>query len=328
MADQNENIPATIDRDPELNAIIARIGKKIEAESDARRVAEEIRAEIAPEGEPPAQQGWLPMCPMPTDLCRVSPFFPMARDELANRDFIRNMVITKSSWGEIRYTGPRLSTHEEDALAALLAILDDGEKRECTEVDNKTTYAYQGSFRPILKLMGIQKANQAEYKRVMESFKLLVVAGMELLIQNRTTRGKSKTKRTIFTNMLSFADWIEETNEVRFVVNPYFYECFGKGQYTLLDIEARNRLNSPTAKALYRFTSSHRGDNWDGHYMTLAPSLNLNLQQPPYEIKKRIKGAVAEMIRKGLLLSRSKLDKNMVSLYRPGVAARKKRQLK
>lgn len=54
----------------------------------------------------------------------MQPLFPMRNNELGERRFLRNYIITSANWGEIRYTGPQLSIYEEDSLMALLAVLD------------------------------------------------------------------------------------------------------------------------------------------------------------------------------------------------------------
>jgi hypothetical protein len=118
-----ENVPKDIAK------IIKRLKVKADIRAQALDTAGEIQKEIAPDGKLAPEQMWTPIAPMPTDMCRVSPFFPMARQKLGDRPFIRDMVITSSSWGEIKYTGPKLSTYEEDVLMALLSILDQASHR-------------------------------------------------------------------------------------------------------------------------------------------------------------------------------------------------------
>jgi hypothetical protein len=286
--------------------------------------ATEIREIITPQGEPQPQQGFLACCPMPTDLCRVSPFFPMSTQDMPHRDFIRDMVITSNSWGEIRYTGPRLSTYEEDVLVALLALLNEIKHRQHGEVEGRSTYVYKGPVRPIMTLMGIKRPNQDEYKKVISALKLMAVAGMDLCIQKRTTRGKSKTESTTMTNMLSMVKWDEKEKVLTVAVNPFFYETYMAGTVTLLDVVARSKLKTPSGKCLYRFMQSHREEKWSGHYLTLGASLNLDLEQKPAIIKRRIEGALSDMKRSGLLAVGSKLDGDLVKLHRPPIKPRKR----
>lgn len=321
-----KNLPFKPTGDPELDQLmlwgIEQGNKSIS--DQAREAADEIQKTIAPKGEIPPQQGFLACCPMPTDLCRVSPFFPMSKEDMPKRDFIRDMVITTNSWGEIRYTGPRLSTYEEDVLVALLALLNEIKHRQRGEFEGKSTYMYKGPVRPILTLMGIKKPNKDEYKKVLSALELMTVAGMKLCIQKRTTRGKSKTESTDITNILSRAKWDDKTKTLTVVVNPFFYETYMAGTVTLLDVVARSKLKTPSGKCLYRFMQSHREDKWNGHYMTLGASLNLNLTQEAYAIKRRINGAIADMKKAGLLATGSKLDGDLVKLQRPSVKPRKK----
>lgn len=90
-------------RDVQEKAIGAYLGT---VEREAQRCAAAILEEIAPEGKAQPQQMWAPCAPMPSDMCRVSPFFPLSKPEMKTREYVRDVIITKSSWGEIRYRGP------------------------------------------------------------------------------------------------------------------------------------------------------------------------------------------------------------------------------
>ena len=86
-------------------------------------------------------------CGYPTSIARVSPFFPMNNLEKGRRDalmrdpditsrekgsiaasgaFFFKEPISSGPWGNILYTGPKLSVEEEDVLMALLAIIESG----------------------------------------------------------------------------------------------------------------------------------------------------------------------------------------------------------
>jgi hypothetical protein len=274
----------------------------------AKEAAEEIKKQIAPKNDQPVlQQMWLPCAPMPTDLCRASPFFPIARQNLGQRDFIEDMVIATSSWGEILYTGPRLSTYEEDVLSAVLAILDQIEHRKNTDEDGRYTYTYQGPLRPILKLVlpGTKKFGKTNYKKVLRALKLMAATAIELRIKKG-----SKISTIEIVNILSRAKWDEDKKELTVTVNPFFYECYARGSVTLLDVLQRSKLRSPVAKSLYRFAMSHRNDVWKGHFLTLAAALNLDLEQPQKEIKRRIKRAIKTLAGHKLLTVDSGIPRN------------------
>lgn len=284
---------------------------------EARRVAAEVKAAVAPAGQLPLQQGWLPCAPLPTDLCRVSPFFPLRQRDMRERPFIRDLVITSTSWGEIRYSGPKLSTYEEDVLLAVLALLDT--KRQVTQVEGRSTYTYRGPLLPILRLMGYKKrGGKADYKRVLEALKLLSNAVVELTVYRRTTRGKRKVALIDVSNIVIHAQWKKDQKELSVTINPYFYECFMAGRVTLLQVVERARLNSPVAKALYRFLESHREVSWRSHLQTLASALNLDRDQPRYQLRRLIKQAISELKRHGLLADASGFDSpDIVYLVRP-----------
>ncbi len=291
-------------KDRELKTMLQRMNEKMKDEdiaNQARETAKDIQKEIAPDKKFPPEQIWMPFCPMPTDMCRVSPFFPMQTQKLGERKFIQDMVITSSAWGEILYTGPKLSTYEEDALMAVLAILDDIKNRQISAVEEKKTYTYRGSLLPVLKLMGLSSGS-ANYKRVIKSLEMMTVAGVKLIIyKGSSKKGKRKLKESIMSNMLAVARWDDKKKELTVTVNPYFYECYIAGSITLLDVLHRSKMKSPIAKSLYRFIQSHRDNIWQGHYLTLASGLNLDRNQLDKTIKRYIKKAITELIQNKIL---------------------------
>ncbi len=306
-------------RDSELNAIIKRMNEKVIDISDhAQETAEKIQNEIAPDKKPPPEQMWMPFCPIPTDMCRVSPFFPVARQKLGDRPYIRDMVITSSSWGEIKYTGPKLSTYEEDILMAILAILDTAKNRQLEETEGKKTYIYKGHISPLLKLASLSDG-KANYERFRGACEFLLSSVVKLYIFKRTPKGKKKLVPINMGNIFTWYEWNDESKEVTIVVNPYFYECYIAKSVTLIDIIRRAKLNSPIAKALYRFMQSHRDNVWQGHFFTLASALNLDRNQPDYTLRRLIKRAITELIKYKCLSKKSGFvegKKDVVKLVR------------
>jgi hypothetical protein len=291
---------------------------KLQIEDDARAAAA-IREAVAPGGKLPPQQMWAPCAPMPTDMCRVSPFFPLRQQDMKERSFIRGMVITSNSWGEIKYTGPKLSTYEEDVLLAVLALLDSNKNRHVEEVEGKSTYTYRGPLLPVLRLMGYtgKGYGQTNYRRVLSALELMLSAVIRMEILGRTTRGKRKSRIIDMTNMLAHAKWHEELKELVVTFNPYFYEQYIAGTVALIDVLERAKLKSPIAKSLMRFMQSHRSEAWGpAHFLTLARALNLDLEQPPREIRRLLKGAIAELLKTGWLSTGGFESKDLVSLSR------------
>lgn len=321
-------------KDPELRATLKKIlDRAIDKDlgAQAKEAAREIREEIAPGGKQPPEQMWIPCAPMPTDMCRVSPFFPMARQKLDEWLYVRDLVITDSSWGKIKYTGPKLSTYDEDVLMAVLAILDQINRRRTTEVGGRTTYTYRGPLLPILRLMGYNKFGTTNYKRVLASLERMTGAVVKLEIYQRTTRGKRKVARWQIVNILSGSDWDERKKILTVTVNPFFYEQYAAGTVTLLDMAWRVKLKSPIAKSLQRFMQSHRDDRWNGHFLTLAAALNLDLELPAYELRRRIKVAIRELIKHKFLMPESGFladSKDVVHLLRCSEAKTRRKTAK
>jgi len=274
---------------------IEALRKQTTVEDHAKTIAAEVHADIAPGGKLPPEQGWLSFAPVPSDLCRVSPFFPMNPRQMGQREYIRGMVIASNAWGEVTYTGPKLSTFEEDVLLAVLALL---KAVEPEEVEGKHVWTYSGPLRPILTVMGHKTTGKRNYERVKSALELLTGAVVKL----QTKRG-----RWAISSILSGADGDDKAATVAVAVNPYFAEMYAAGAVNLLDLAKRAELSRPVSKALHRFATSHRGD-WRGHFLTLAAAINLDLDNPQKELRRQIKQAMAELRKVGVLSARSKFS--------------------
>jgi len=295
----NEPKPIT---DP-LKACMARIEAKragLPMEDHAKQVAAEVHAEVAPAGVLPPEQGWLNFAPVPSDLCRVSPFFPMNPQQMGKREAFRGMVIARNAWGEVTYSGFKLSTFEEDVLMAILALLKTVEPEE----DGKTVWTYAGPLRPILVAMGYKTTGKRNYERVKAALELLAGA----VVKVQTKKGKWS-----ISSMLAGAVGEDKSATVSVTVNPYFAEMYAAGAVNLLDLAKRAELSRPVSKALHRFATSHRSD-WRGHFLTLAAAINLDMEQPQKQLRRQIKLAMTELRKAGVLAARSKFAGDVVTL--------------
>lgn len=285
-----------------LQAVIARIeakrGKSVE--EHAKNVAAEVHAEIAPAGKLPPEQGWMSFAPMPTDMCRVSPFFPMNPRQMEKREYIDGMVIASNAWGDVKYSGPKLSTFEEDVLLAVLALLKAVEPTG----EDKSAWTYDGALRPILVAMGIKRTGGDNYRRVRDALRRLAGAVVEI----RTKRG-----RWTMSSMISWAGGDEKSSDLTVTVNPYFAELYAAGSVNLLDLAKRAELSRPVSKALHRFATSHRGD-WRGHFLTLAAAINLDMDQPQKQLRRLIRQGMTELRKVGVLTTKSKFAGDVVTL--------------
>jgi len=276
---------------------------------EATDQAAAIRAEVAA-ATGPDQTTLAAWCGYPTDLTRCSPFFPLNVKELGHREFLRAYLVTSAGWGEIKYTGPKLSTYEEDALMALLAALDGvSNRRTVTENEGRKTYTYRGPALPLLRLLGYAKPGEDAYKRLIEALKLLTVAGVELSIASgKTKKGNKRPARiTSMSAMLANVHWDDKKKELTATVNPFFYETYYAGAVTLVDVAKRVALKGVIAKALYRFVQSHRQNPvFEGHFLTLADALNMDRKQPTKNTRRLLKTAISELIRQGILTQKSR----------------------
>lgn len=309
---------ALIKMDPDLRISFIRSFRVRLARRDeeAKIQGEEIRQAIMPGGQPPPEQLRFSFSPFPTQLTRTSPFFPLSTQEMANREFMRDMVIASHSWGTLTYSGPKLSVYEEDYLMILLALLCDANARiEEAGVEGETTYTYNGNIRQILKLKGIENPGANYYKLVIDAFTLLSGASFKLTTK-KPGKGKREAETTYVNNILSNFVYKHGSGDIKVSVNPYFYQTYGQGMVTWLDVQIRSRLKNPHSKALYRFIMSHRDDLWEGPLLTLAASANIDLNLPKFKIRERLKKAIGELIEVGVLIDKSKINADLVELWR------------
>lgn len=290
---------------------------------EATAQAEEIKQEVATaiKAAPQEQASLAQWCGFPTDMTRCSPFFPLNVKGLGERRFLEDFIITSANWGEIKYTGPQLSIYEEDAIMALLAILEDvGTYRQVSEAEGRKTYSYKGPMLPLLRLLGYARPGKDAYKRLVAALKRLMSAVLELSISaGKTKSGRKRPPRRIYlSNMLSGVHWNEDTKELTATINPFFYETYLAGRVTLIDVAKRMRLKGLNAKALYRFVQSQRQNPvFVGHFLTLADALNMDREQPTKKTRQLLKTAIGELVRQGVLMKKSGfVDTDIIKLER------------
>lgn len=186
-------------------------------------------------------------------------------------------------------------------------MIDAMKHKVTAEFEGKTTYIYKGPVLPILKLMGLKKSGPT-YKRVKDAIIRMTNASIQLY--------NSKNKKWKVNNLLINAEGDDNEQELSITVNPYFYETYIAGSVTLLDVILRSEFSSPIAKTLFRFIQSHRDDRWSGHFLTLSASLNLDIEQPPKQIRRQLKNAITSLKNKGVLSNGSGLKNDIVTLLR------------
>lgn len=299
---------------------------------DAARAGAEIREAIISDGVAPAKQAALPgispLAHYPTEMTRTSPFFPVSRTQRAAVEgvYIRDMAIAAGPWGEILYTGPKLTVYDEDILVGLLALLSDPVQRlveqvqtktkteggELVQEETRTTFMFKGHLRQLLmvSLGGRRHPSKKDYENATSSLKRLAGAVMELRLnqKDQTKGGKVRTFRKKYIhNILSAVDHDEYTNEIAIAINPYFYETFADKHVTYFDVMVRKNLDGHVAKALYRFLRSQTpkagGEVYHGSPTTLALVINLDSSLRPKAINQNLKRGLSELERVGIIMT-------------------------
>ena len=344
QAELAENMPQLLDAIEKGSSVagawLASWRSKRSVADEAREQAEELQREVAAavEAAGPEQASIAQWCGFPTDMTRCSPFFPMNVKELGQRRYLERFLITSASWGEIHYSGPQLSTYEEDILMVILAILDKntpyktfeygtyedviccpGDSKEVLDNARKT-FAYHGPVLPILKMLGYSKPNKKDYQRLINSLERMETTALRISISTgKTKSGRRREPRKIqITNMLSAVLWDEKKKELFVAVNPFFYETYLAGRVTFMDVAKRMELKGVIAKALYRFVQSQRQNPiFVGHFLTLADALNMDREQPAYQLRRQLKTAINELVRQGVLVKKSGfVDTDLLKLNR------------
>ena len=329
-----KDVPVKIN--PEIKAILERVMERAgsEVQTEAVKQASEAREMVAPGGKvPPVQESLFKWAGFPTDMTRVSPFFPLNVKDLKDRPFLKGLLITAAHWGEITYTGPKLSTYEEDSLLVLLACLEmvSRHRSETTDKDGRKTYTYRGPALPLLRALGYKQPSAKDYKRLIDSLRLLTVAGVDLRVSARPKNGKQKEARyTSMSAMLANVSWDNKDKILSATINPFFYEAYLAGTVTLMDVAKRMSLSGTIARSLYRFVQSHRANPvFSGHFLTLAQVLNMDTEQPGRKLRELLKKAISELIKNGILTKKSKfISQNIIQLHRSEEALPSKRSAK
>lgn len=281
-------------------------------EEHAKVVAREVQEELFPQGKPPQEQARLPFAPLPSEMARCSPFFPLDKKSLGARPHLEKFVITKGPWGEITFTGQKLSTYDESVLLAVLALIDGQRDKEIEDVQGRPANAYSGPVLPILKLMGLTDG-KANYARLIQSLDLLQACQIKL---------QTKKKIHGVGALVQYYSYEPGSHEIRIVLSPYFREMFSAGRVALLDVVKRASLPGEVSKALFRFIESHRARAWEGHVLTLAAALNLDLELESKRLRERIRKAIGELVKLKSLGRGSGIKGDIASLMPPKAGIR------
>lgn len=221
---------------------------------------------------------------MPTEMARTSPFFPMNRKDAKDRPIYQNFVI-ENSWGRITVSGPRLSIYDESVLLSLL-ILARRHKSEC----------FQTTYSELCDLMNVSRGANP-YQAISDSLKRLAGAVVDTELYDSTN--KKKVIESVTGVMVTHVRQQEKTSNIEVEISRYFLALYGANLATALNVDKRAKLKGDTAKALYRFIETHRQSNVPFGLLTLCHGINYNTDQPLFEIRRKIRAALAELKKQG-----------------------------
>lgn len=249
------------------------------------------------------------LAPLPTDFTRIGPFFPSEIKEFGEKTqkvfFAEKITLVKNSWGELTYTGPRLTVSHEDLFLVILAAITSPDKRKAATVDGFPTYKYCGSMRELLVAKGIKNPTKTDYD---QAFTLL-----ENMSSASISYRSSTNKCRAFEAMVS-KGVMNEKGDLEIHINPFFAEILiQQGLTTWLDLEVRNKIKSAYGKSIYRFLSGQ--NEWSGNISVLAEVINCSDCRMP-DFRRNIRNAMKEMISKNILSKGSGIIGNRIVLKR------------
>lgn len=297
--------------DERREILIAQLASWIPELTPAQKRAQEIQHDFANAAASGEQLGF-PYAPMQPEMARVSPFFVMSKKDMSKRPYIQGAVFQKGAHGTLSYSGPKLSTYDEDMLIAVLSLLREAENRDARVTGRARVTTYKGSLKKILTRAGYPIGGGG-YKAALQSLVYLHGA----VIKITTKRGAWSMD-----NILTHSDG-SAGDECTIVVNDYFYEAFvpQAGDYiALFDVDKRKNL-SPIGKALFRIVTAQSDEGpgtpcYKNRYEALANLMNLNPELPDKEMRRHIRRAIEENIKCKVIAQNSQLFKNgLVVLY-------------
>lgn len=294
--DDPERIKAQEEFERNLSECTANTSSKI-----IKKSTDEAKALIT---QSPSQHEQLTFSFMPTQLTRTSPFFPMSRKNMSNREF--ETLEWETSWGKISFEGRRLSVFDESVLLSLLVLV-----RKHRAIEFETTQN---------ELCKISKTSTGKntYQAIWKSIQLLSKTHIDLDIYEGKGANR-KIVRQMTGNILTFGDRQPINGKLKIVFNPYFIEMYAQSFITNLDLEFRASLKGDIAKALYRFYSGQRDFKYSCHVLTLAKAVNINTNLEIRRIRERIRTANRELKNKGYL-SKAILNKHdIVTIWKKAI---------
>ena len=226
---------------------------------------------------------------LPTEMTRISPFFPLNKREMKDRPL--EELTWEHNWGRFTVTGKKLSVYDESVLLAVLVLMRKNQKE-----------TFQTTRHELCRVMNVTPC-QDTYRAVWASLSRLTKTGIDLMIWSKKIKGKKrKVKKQMVNTILSGAEMDENTGKIIITINPYFIRMYGESFITNLDLKFRSQLSGDITKALYRFLEGQREAAYQCHLLTLAKAINLNVEMETKLLRYRIRQGLRELKKQGYLI--------------------------
>jgi hypothetical protein len=236
---------------------------------------------------------------MPTEMTRITPFFPMNRGHMKERPL--KELVWENSWGRVRISGKQLSVYDESVLMAVLHL-----------VGRYKSMTFETTRNELCGILDVTSC-KSNYKAVWSSLERLTstIINLEVWGVGKLPGKKRNTRMQMINPMLSGAKINHETGKILITVNEYFISMYGDGLFTSIDMDLRNSLKGDISKALYRFVIGQKNRDYQCHILTMAKAVNVNTDMEMKEIRKRFRKGFQEL-KKNKVIKQYRILKNDV----------------
>lgn len=241
---------------------------------------------------------------MPTEMTRITPFFPMNRGHMKDRPLKK--LVWENSWGRVKITGEQLSVYDESVLMAVLHL-----------VGKYKSLSFETTRNELCTIMGIARGVNT-YNAVWLSLERLTgtIINLEVWYPGKTSGKKKKAKVQMVNPMLSGAVRDNQSGKIVITVNDYFLSMYGDGFFTSIDMDLRKKLKGDIAKSLYRFVIGQKQKNYSCHILTISKAVNVNIDMEMSEIRKRIRKGFQELKKNNVIKQYRILKTDIVNFQR------------
>lgn len=297
-------------KDPALKNLLSGIMERVQKAGPIDEIVE-IKRRVA---KLPKKEEQLVLAFMPHEMAKVSIFFPMSDKELKEENRKISHAEYESNWGKVGIEGIKLAIFEEDIFLAIIKLAR--EKKSFTG----TGCMLETTMKEIIHLLyGTSGYNpQRTTDRILKTLDHFQLVNFSIILFVKSLKGKKETKKDGFRgsigNIIQSHYYNPKTQNLKIFFNPHFCMMFMESMLTRINFTLRRQLKKDGSKALLRFLAAHnRPDKM--HMLTVLKAINYNIEQPMYELRRKMKNFIAELKRNGVLGKKTKLEKNDIVFF-------------